>query len=298
MNRLCIDNALFAKLASEPPMWWSALVEDKYLSIQIRKENYVDVYFNGGNIIKGLKYAGDSFKAKTHYKYIPVESESGDYVPFIFEDNSIKFGNVKPIPLGCFCVNSLKGMKDNIRKFYPSDSEKAIQYSFIRNDPYFIDSEFEYTFKENERTKIVRIDLVRVDVQQKKIVFVEVKTIGDARLYNGEVVSQLKDYRNFILMHRSELLGYYKKILTIKKRLGILPECLIFEDIDEYQVLDKPLLLFGNCEQAWIDKFSGELDNKIKNCAVGAYYFGRPDYNCDLIRKTERNRHIFCGGDI
>lgn len=294
MNKLSIRNPLFEKLAFEPPEWWTALVRDKEISIQIRKDNYIDVYFNGGNIIRKLVFNGRAFKGETHYKYIPLKSGTSDYVPFSFENNLIEFGAVAPMRAESFCREILRGIKDNISKYYPSDSEKAIQYAFIKNDPHFIDSEFEYSYKESTKIKTVRIDLVRIDIKAKRIVFVEVKTIGDRRLFNEEIVSQLKDYKNFIMAYRSELLSYYDKILTIKKRLKILPECLMSEQIVGYQVLEKPLLLFGDCEQAWINKISGELDNKIRPYAIGCYYFGKPDYQCDLIKETKRNRHIFC----
>lgn len=294
MHRLSIENALFAKLALDPPKWWTVLVHDMDISIQIRKDNYIDVYFNGGNVIRKLIFDGKSLKGETHYKYIPIKSKTGDYVPFSFKNESIEFGDVMPMPLDCFSSSSLSGMKENIAKYYPSDSEKAIQYSFIKSDPCFIDSEFEYTYKDGNKSKTVRIDLVRIDVKQKKLVFVEVKTIGDRRLFNDEIVSQLKDYKNFIMAYKSDLLDYYDKVVTIKKRLKMLPECLMSEKIDEYQVLEKPLLLFGDCEQSWINRISGDLDNKIRPYAIGCYYFGKPNYECDLIKETKRNRHIFC----
>jgi len=294
MHRLSIKNPLFERLALNPPKWWTAVIKDKDIIIQIRKDNYIDVYFNGGNIIRKLVFNGKSFKGETHYKYIPIKSNVRDYVPFLFENDFIEFGAIRPMRLDGFSRGSLKGMKENIAKYYPSDSEKAIQYTFIKNDPCFIDSEFEYTYKTDNKSKTIRIDLVRIDVLAKRIVFVEVKTIGDRRLFNNEIVSQLRDYKNFIATHKPDLLSYYKRVIAIKKMLKILPECIMSEQIDNYQILEKPLLLFGDCEQSWINKFSGELDNKIKSCTMGCYYFGKPNYRCDLMKKSNRNRHIFC----
>ena len=221
-----IHSPLFEKLTNDPPKWWSALVSDKDIAIQIRKNNYIDAYFNGGNIIRKLSYGGKSFRGETHFKYIPIETEYGDYVPFVFENNTICFGKIEALKVGCFEKQSLSKIKSNIIKYYPNDSEKAIQYEFINNDPYFIDSEFEYSYKKGDKIKTIRIDLVRIDASIKKIVFVEVKTIGDRRLFNNEIVRQLRDYKEFITNYRVDLIAYYKKILAIKRNLKILPGCL------------------------------------------------------------------------
>jgi hypothetical protein len=132
-----------------------------------------------------------------------------------------------------------------------------------------------------------------MDTLVKKIVFVEVKTMGDRRLFNNKIIKQIEDYKDFITHFKPELLQYYKKILKIKRNLGILPDCIKKENIDDYEILEKPLLLFGDCEQLWIDRFSKELDEKIKAHAIGCYYFGKPNYSCEIINSSKQNRHIF-----
>ncbi len=293
MNKLDVNNQLFKKLASDPPKWWNNLVNDKDVIIQIRKNNYIDVYFNGGVIVRNLTFDGKSFKGETHCKYIPLTGAKQNYVPFVFKNDSIECGEVKPIQLKCFDKDSLDKIKSNIENFYPSDSEKAIQYKFIKNDPFFIDSEFEYAHNDGKENKTIRIDLVRADAVTERIVFVEVKTIGDRRLFNNKIVEQVESYKNFIKKYKEALLAYYKKIIKIKNNLKILPECIKLEAVENYQVLEKPLLLFGDCEQSWIDKNASDLDKKIKDCAVGCYYFGKPEYRCDILSKQKHNRHIF-----
>jgi hypothetical protein len=290
MGRLSVQNPLFEKLSSSnSPKWWNVLVKDKDISIQIRKDNYIDVYYNGGNIIRKLTFDGKSFNGEIHSKYIPVESETREYTPFLFGDDSIEFDKARVMQLASFSKTALKRVKENISWHHPSDSEKAIQYAFIKNDPYFIDSEFEYKYA----GKKIRIDLVRLDIKLKKIVFVEVKTMGDRRLYNNEIVSQLKDYKEFITVHKTDLVGYYKKVLEIKRKLKLVPEQIATEKIEDYEVLDKPLLLFGDCGQDWIDKNSNKLKDRIKPHAVGCYYFGKPKYSCEINNRTNGNRHVF-----
>lgn len=293
MNKLAIDNPLFERLVSNPPVWWRTLMEDPGISIQIRKDNSIDAYYNGGAIVTGLKFDGKKFKGSIHVKYVPLENSSGEYVPYVFGENTISFAGVKAMKLDGFCKETMKAIKANISKYYPADSEKGIQYNFVRKDPCFVDSEFEYSYNEDGVRKTVRIDLIRIDTAMRKIVFVEVKTVGDRRLYNNEIITQLKDYRNFVVRYREDLGSYYKKLLMIKMNLGILPECLKKQAFDSYEILERPLLLFGDCEQSWIDQNARLLDEKIKKYAIGCYYFGDSIYSCDIVSKSKKNRHIF-----
>ena len=86
----------------------------------------------------------------------------------------------------------------------------------------------------------------------------------------------------------------FPKVFAIKKSLNILAEGLrSLDSLSDFTLEQKPLLLFGDCKQEWIDQNAGHIDKRIENVAVGAYYFGNPKYNCDLISKTKQNRHIF-----
>ena len=124
--------------------------------------------------------------------------------------------------------------------------------------------------------------------------FVELKTMGDSRLYTDEIYDQLKKYNDFATKLESDIVEYYKKIFSIKKKLEILPKGLEqISSIDDYTLEKKPLLLFGDCQQKWIDNDAKGINNKIKEVAIGAYYFGKPEYNCDIIPKTYKNKYIF-----
>ncbi len=58
--KLKTDHALFQKLKDNPPPWWKNLISDPELYIDIRKDNYLNVYHNGGSIMKleGAKEEG------------------------------------------------------------------------------------------------------------------------------------------------------------------------------------------------------------------------------------------------
>ena len=70
-NILNLENLLFTQLAKNPPKWWSSLVHDPDLYIEIRKYNIVEVYYQGGTLAK-LVYDKDTeqIKPTAHPKYI------------------------------------------------------------------------------------------------------------------------------------------------------------------------------------------------------------------------------------
>ena len=285
MNGLDANNALFQRLAENPPRWWRSIISGKDVSVQIRKDNTIDIYYNCGAIITGLKYGRDKFFGNISAKYIPLDKK---YYPYNFSANEAEFPKdaIRTVSLSNFCPKTLKAIKGQIRQYFPKTSEKGIQADFMKNDPYFIDMEYEHG---ND----LRMDLIRLDFGIRKIVFVEVKLMGNKELYTGDIVKQLSKYKKYIKDNANMLIEYYKKVFNIKKKIGILNKELAHKNIDDFDVLDKPLLLLGDCEQAWIDDFSRELDEKIRDIAIGCYYFGKPDYSCEITNRTRANRHIF-----
>ena len=156
------------------------------------------------------------------------------------------------ISINNFEKEALEKIKKRVRKFYPNDSEKGIQGHYVINDKsksdrdgFFIDTELQYENK--------RIDLVWVDLRTKKIAFVELKTIGDERLYidkNQETIDkQLSKYFEFARKNRDSLIDYYNTVYYIKKGLGILPQFVDENSLRNYDLIEKPILLVGDCTQ-------------------------------------------------
>jgi len=294
MKRLKVDSPLFVKLSKNKYTWWQNIKKDKDLSIQIRKNNHIDVYYDGGAILRNLSLnKKGAFQGCIHNEYIPFKDSK--YKNYRI-GQSVEFDEprIRMVDINNFSGKNLDLYKRQINKHFSKTSEKGIQFAFIKNDTYFIDAEIMDTYK----GKDIRIDLVRMDVPSKKIVFFEVKTWGDSRLYStqeGNIVDQLNMYKEYLSKNKKMLEEYYKKIYRIKYNLGILPNKLVAEEenIDEYTVEVKPMLLFGDGLQMWINANSEKLDKRIKNVALGCYYFGKPTYNCDLIPKTKKNRHIY-----
>jgi hypothetical protein len=294
-KKLNPDDATFVELKKGNYRWWENLKKDEdNISIQIRKDNYIDVYRNGGAILKGLKYTGKAFTAEIHSEYIPIKRDKKGYVGLTLNADGISFkGTIESITFKQFDDAELKAVKHRIEARFNSETEKAIQYKFATSDPFIIDTEFQMG-REN-----LRIDLIRLDASVNKIVFIEVKTMGDTRLFappdKENIHDQLEKYMNFAVKHKNDIRDYYSKVLQIKNDLGIAKPELKKLKLSEWEVKEKTLLLFGDCEKVWIDKNAdgaGGINEKIKDVACGAFYFGNTKYNLDLTSKS-KYRYIF-----
>lgn len=310
-SKLNEKDKVFEYLEENNPVWWERLRMDPEINIEVRKDNYIDVYYNGGAIIKRLQYDKNKnrISGAIHFEYIPlirINDDNDCYIPYNLNniDITIAEDKIKPISINNFDKKSIKAIKKRITKYNNSSSEKYIQSNFVKNDHYYIDFEFAYKHMCKRKSKnkdgefvqqsTIRIDLVRVDVKSKQIVFVEVKRMLDARLDSNEARDQLRDYKDFIKANKENLLNYYKKVFNIKKKLGILPiELDKLDSLEGFSICNKPLLLFGDCTQKWIDENSCKLDSKIRDIALGCYYFGNPKPKANLILKTTKNKHIY-----
>jgi len=283
----------FIELQTGKYLWWDNLKKNKNISIQIRKKNKIDVYYNGGAILGELVYDDQkkAFSARIHPKYIPLKNDN-EYMSLTLNNNGVKIANsFEPMGFSNFESDKLKLIMARVKKYYDSESEKAIQYDFATRDSCIIDAEFQFDK--------LRIDLVRLDVVSKKIVFIEIKTIYDSRLFSDpeddpkNIFHQLKKYHEFANTNKKALLDYYGKVLQIKNNLGIAKPPIKDLTLDGWQIEPRPLLAFGDCTQKWIDKNAYNIDEKIKSVAYGAYYFGDSKPSLDLIQKPgKQNRHI------
>ena len=300
-TKLRIDHGLFNNLVKNPPLWWINLKTDSDLYIDIRKGNHLNIYHNGGSIMK-LEWAGE-YKAKIHFEYIPLQKDK-DYLPFDFQNENISLEKHETISINNFEKESLERMKKKIRKFYPNDSEKGMQGHYViknngddRNPKgFFIDTEYQFSIDVNQESSKGRIDLVWVDTERKEIAFVELKTIGDQRLYaancnNPESIDiQLKKYTIFARKNERELIEYYDVVFQIKKKLEILPPFVTEDSLLQYTLIHKPILLVGDCTREWIKQNADRLNNhQLKDIAFGCLYQGKGTYNFRIPYKTSNN---------
>ena len=221
------------------PHWWKQFKEDSSLYIEVRKDNQVNVYFEGGSIAR-IHYCSKNRKLQVfiHHKYlgIPKPADNNLYVEY-----SDKIGSCLNDVLDR--VKTVYSQKGSIDGVVPKEkwSEKYIQGTLIvQSRQYHLDSEFAYNDSETSN----RIDLVRCS--DGMVTFVELKRMGDNRMLHEtdatpEVVYQMNRYKQFIEKYSSQLLEYYQKLYDIKKILELpvpesrpvcinpIPELLIFD---------------------------------------------------------------------
>lgn len=234
------DAPLFKVLRDNPPKWWSMLIEDPEIYIEVRKGNIIHIYYYGARIAE-IDYKTGLFTANCHYKYISGNTHTKD-----------GYGS---------CIHllekNLNQLKKNASAFYVKDteeedtSEKRIQGRLrIDNDHRYIDTEFAHAYCKADDNDLIRFDLVAVDNNELKIE--ELKRVGDSRLRTSdminnppEVLNQMTRYSNFMSVNKDELCTYYQTLLKIKADLGLpMP---IGYDMRKPLVLDPtPTLLIKN----------------------------------------------------
>lgn len=214
------DFSLWQVLEHNPPQWWKNLLKDKELYMEIRKDNYTNVYYYGGNVAL-LRWTAGEITAETHQKYLGESDETTLY------QNCTKILQSK---------EGIKDIKEKISKEYHQlskrkDADKQNEV-YISNEKWvqgelklrfpnrYIDSEFAYRAGEKG---LIRFDLV--ELREKDLVFIELKLITDSRLRSREgepeIIEQMKSYCDFISKHTKELKEYYSKLLRIKKNIGL-----------------------------------------------------------------------------
>lgn len=232
------DARIFHELNNNPH-WWKQFKEDTSLYIEVRKDNQVNVYFEGGSIAR-IHYCSKNRKLQVfiHHKYlgIPKPADNNPYVEY-----SDKIGSCLNDVLDR--VKTVYSQKGSIDGVFPKEkwSEKYIQGTLIvQSRQYHLDSEFAYIDGETNN----RIDLVKCS--DGMVTFVELKRMGDNRMLHEtdatpEVVYQMNRYKQFIEKYSSQLLEYYQKLYDIKKSLELpvpesrpvcinpIPELLIFD---------------------------------------------------------------------
>jgi hypothetical protein len=304
-SKLDPEHKLFRQLLQKKPIWWQNIVKsvkNKTLYVEIRKDNYIDVYYNGGAILNCLSYT-DDFRGEIHFQYIPLASQR-NYVPLAFLDNNIeidmKKGEVDFAKLDNFSEDGIKAFQKRIGQFFPPSSEKGIQADFVLKNSAFLDTEFQYKTDKGS----IRFDLVWVDVELSRLFVVELKTIGDPRLYFNEdsrgsqnydkIDAQLKKYREFIREQNQNLLSHYERLFIIKKKLGILPDELQKRDsLSGFAFEERPILLIADCVQRWIDDNRSRLDEAIKDIAYGCFYQGKNTREFKIPKKSTVTKSVW-----
>ena len=232
-NLLDPNNKLFEILKQNPPIWWRKLKEDNDLYIEVRKNNIIEAYYNGGRLAE-IKYnsRNKDLSVKTHPKYLGHDNVS-----------ETRFYRI-----------STRNGKTSHDAIYQECKEE------IEKDPGIlkknIDSEFAHRFY-NEERKTIRIDLV--GIENNKLYFEELKRVIDSRLSDTEILTQMKEYSQFIDANAKPLEDYYKTLYIIKQSLSLpVPK---ISDIQDLKIDKIPRLII--CQN--YNKISKSRLNRIKN---------------------------------
>lgn len=245
-EQLDINHPLFKMLTKtedkDQPDWWKTLLyrasaaiplEDR-LYINIRKDNTIDVYYQGGLLVSISYPKGQNGKLtfNTHYKYLSDDVKTEDKQPTYVE---VKIDDLLGKNYEC--------IKSRIKKKYSCknescSSEKSIQ-ALLYCTGGFIDTEFAYFgFEFNDdkedcvKKKDIRIDLLRYDEAENRLTFVELKREADSRLLRAEdkvsgklpdpeILTQMTAYKSFVAAKSEKLEKYYRTLVGIGQLIGI-----------------------------------------------------------------------------
>ena len=210
------------------PSWWARFKNDSSLYIEIRKDNQVNVYFEGCSVAR-IHYCSKHKKLQvfTHHKYLnlPAPSKSNAYIECsgIIDEPKETNSEILVCDKVIERVKTCYSQKHAINGIVDKEkwSEKFIQGTLItQSSDFHLDSEFAY----NDATDKNRIDLIRCD--KGVITFVELKRIADGRMLHKtdespEIVDQMNRYKDFITKYSVELLAYYQKLYDVKAELGL-----------------------------------------------------------------------------
>lgn len=210
------------------PSWWARFKNDSSLYIEIRKDNQVNVYFEGGSVAR-IHYCSKHKKLQvfTHHKYLnlPAPSKRNAYIECsgIIDEPKETNSEILVCDKVIERVKTCYSQKHAINGIVDKEkwSEKFIQGTLItQSSDFHLDSEFAY----NDATDKNRIDLIRCD--KGVITFVELKRIADGRMLHKtdespEIVDQMNRYKDFMTKYSVELLAYYQKLYDVKAELGL-----------------------------------------------------------------------------
>lgn len=249
---------LWQELENNPPQCWKNILEDKALYVEIRKDNYVNVYYYGGNVAL-LRWTGGKITAETHRKYLGKPDETD-----LYQDCTEILHSKEGLDL----------IKENIREEYHklskrektdeqnrvyTSNEKWVQGELkLRFPKRYIDSEFAYRIGKNN---LIRFDMV--ELKGNELRFIEIKLITDSRLRSNdkkpEIINQMTKYSHFIREHTEVLKDYYTKLLRIKKRIGLWNG-----ETEIEHIALKPILLIVNTYKGILSKGRENRKNSIE----------------------------------
>lgn len=280
---------------------------DKDINVQIRPHS-LNVYYKMNSLLKIDLKGKDRLQYSLNYKFVPLikKIKTKDYVTLIANGRQLD----APEPSDQYqyefiCKDILnKGNFDILKEQISLSATKEKEYQstlIYKNRNTIIDAEVAFNeAEENDRLEDskevsgerTRIDLLNYDKNINKIVAIELKTLFDGRLYNGEIKEQLRGYSSFLTKKEKDIQKAYAGAIRAKKTLGLLgPNSQLAEiDFNEVKIENKPLLAVICYNQDLIDVFRKKIEDAVKGVAYGVFFFGKSG---DLNIRCSKNRTIF-----
>ena len=187
--------------------WWKKLVDDKSLFLGIRDE-YVDVYLNGGRVLN-LKQVSGEFVGETHFKYL-VDLTRADTKSEYMKFKNGTFDRVSLNEPYRDITTNLAGIKKSLKR-YQGEEKEGVHKIIMRNKN-VIDTEIQFP-GENRRIDFAALQKVNGKIQ---LVFFEAKIYSNSQIRHlasrPEALDQIEAYERIISRGRKEIQESYQHV--------------------------------------------------------------------------------------
>jgi hypothetical protein len=203
------------KKVAEVPGWFADVLGDEHLILGIRN-NYLDVYYRGQRLFHVTDEKG-RLRVRTHPKYLVDPTMEGEIDLF---EHKFDWGVRDPVAR-TYGADTLNKMKRAAA--YYSPEEKKGTYRIIRGNQNVLDVEIAFgkqspqgtigTEKQPSQIDIACLEMVN---SQIRLHFWEAKRYANRELFasvgDAKVVDQIKSYRQYLKLHRPEVVESYKAV--------------------------------------------------------------------------------------
>jgi hypothetical protein len=237
--------------------FWKNIASDTELQPEIRDEK-ITVYYQAAALLRELTLNNGTLTAAVRDTYVPVIREGRDRILHAV-DGKLEFADAPAAsPIGIADEATIGGYKSQVEADQGPASEGTIVQA-ICTDPrnMIIDQEIAFQEASDDRDKI---DLCCIDPNSKKLVFVEVKRLGDDRLKakseegRREVINQLAAYGSRIQNNHAELIQTYREVLRIKRDLDLGGRYPNFLPEHIAGLEERPILVIGHCSRTEVQQ--------------------------------------------
>lgn len=281
---------------------WTNLCADPELQPEIR-DGSVTVYYRGGALLRDLRVHHGQLTADVQPKYVPMPSvESKSYIRLSGSaDQGLLFtAPVIPVAIGLGESSVLRAYKDEMKPVLDSHLPEGqlVQRICTLRENQIVDQEIAFQEPGEPRDKI---DICHFDDVLEKLVFVEVKRIEDDRLLARrgslpKVIEQLRAYCVRLDRHRETIRELYRRVVDWKRELGLEARVSKVPRNGPIDLLDKPVLLIGNCSDADVEEIlagKSKMDSKrnwaplmdrLNEVAAGLLLCGKGGRSLSLVK--------------